>query len=104
MPNFHYQAGRRQEYVVKRKYERAGYWCVRAAGSKGSWDIVALGDTAENRYDVRLIQVKRVKDTAAAKRMIAEFKRTRFSLHPHLYQYVLEIYVTTTREHLTVEL
>jgi hypothetical protein len=98
MPNLHYQAGRRQEYVVKRKYERGGAWTMRAAGSKGEWDIIAL---RRDTPDVCLIQVKRVKLPAEAKRMIAAFRK--HPPDPEPYRRILEIYITTTRETLTTE-
>jgi Holliday junction resolvase-like predicted endonuclease len=45
--------GRRQEWRSIAYLERAGYRCVRAAGSLGAWDIIAIGTA-----DVLLIQVK----------------------------------------------
>ena len=97
MPNYNYQSGRRTEYQVKRRYERAGFTCVRAAGSKGNWDIVAFG---EYPY-VKLIQVKRVKAQAEAKRLLRQFKATNPA--PKGFHRVMEVYVSKTREMLSSE-
>lgn len=45
--------GRRAEYKSIRLLEASGYRCVRAAGSKGAFDIVAVGSK-----DIILLQVK----------------------------------------------
>ena len=45
--------GRRLEHKTIRVLEAAGYRCTRAAGSKGVWDIVAIGPAG-----IRLVQVK----------------------------------------------
>ena len=37
-----YSDGRRLEYATKTSLETDGYWCTRAAGSKGLADILAL--------------------------------------------------------------
>jgi Holliday junction resolvase len=38
----HYARGRAHEYAVRDALEAEGFWCARAAGSKGKADIVAL--------------------------------------------------------------
>jgi len=45
--------GRRLEHRTIRLLEAAGYRCTRAAGSKGVWDIIAIGPCG-----VRLLQIK----------------------------------------------
>ena len=45
--------GRRLEHKTIRRLEAEGYDCTRAAASKGTWDIVAIGNEG-----IRLIQVK----------------------------------------------
>ena len=45
--------GTRLELKTIKRLEAEGYRCTRAAGSKGVWDIVAIGET-----DIRLVQVK----------------------------------------------
>lgn len=42
MANNNYKRGRRLEYSVKDNLERLGYVTVRAAGSKGPADIIAM--------------------------------------------------------------
>ena len=49
-----YEGGRAFEYEVRRALEADGYWCIRAAGSKGKVDIVAVKDG-----QVLMVQVKR---------------------------------------------
>lgn len=53
MGNSKYTSGRNKEYQTKQVLEKEGYIVLRSAGSKGVFDIVAIGDTV-----VRLIQVK----------------------------------------------
>lgn len=48
-----YANGRSHEYLVRDDLEAAGYWCIRAAGSKGKADLVAL-----RLGEVLLVQVK----------------------------------------------
>ena len=48
-----YSRGRNHEYAVRDALETDGYWCVRAAGSKGKADLVAL-----KPGEVVLVQVK----------------------------------------------
>lgn len=49
----HYQRGRSAEYRVIKRLEDVGYVCVRAAGSKGLFDVVAIGSK-----DIKLITVR----------------------------------------------
>ncbi|RLJ06867.1 MAG: hypothetical protein DRP12_03320 [Candidatus Aenigmatarchaeota archaeon] len=51
-----YSRGTRRERIAKEILERSGYEVVRAAGSHGRYDLVAIGEE-----DIRLIQVKSVK-------------------------------------------
>jgi Holliday junction resolvase len=48
-----YRRGRAREYASMRLLEAAGYWCVRAAGSHGPVDIVAVSSLG-----ARFIQTK----------------------------------------------
>ena len=93
MPNFQHLAGGRLKYLVRRRYERAGFVCLQTDGR--SWDIVALGDYP----DVRLIQVKRVADKATARRLIRQFKAR--PPKPDGYHRIMEVYVSDTRERLS---
>jgi Holliday junction resolvase len=54
MPNRNYQRGRAFEYRVKRYLEAEGYFVVRAAGSKGCADLVAI----RKGYAPELVQCK----------------------------------------------
>jgi len=63
MPNRNYQRGRAREYRVMKALEKASYHCVRAAGSKGLFDIVAIC-----KEGIRLIQVKLNKGPTAEER------------------------------------
>lgn len=53
MPNRHYIAGRAFEYRVIRDLQERGFWCIRAAGSKGAVDILALA-----KGQILLVQAK----------------------------------------------
>jgi Holliday junction resolvase len=50
-----YIKGRRYEYLIKNKLEKEGYIVIRASGSHGKWDIVAIHPLLK---EIRLIQVK----------------------------------------------
>jgi Holliday junction resolvase len=50
-----YLKGRRYEYLVKDKLEKEGYIVIRASGSHGKWDLVAVHPVLK---DIRLIQIK----------------------------------------------
>jgi Holliday junction resolvase len=53
MPNANYKKGRRAEYKAIEFLEEKGFQTIRAAGSKGIWDIFAWKMT-----DLVFIQVK----------------------------------------------
>ena len=53
MPNTNYRKGARLERLARLELERQGYVVIRAAGSKGACDLVAL-----NQHEILLIQVK----------------------------------------------
>jgi hypothetical protein len=53
MPNSNYRKGRRMEYAAKKILEAGGYTVIRAAGSHGPFDLVAVDWSG-----VILIQVK----------------------------------------------
>lgn len=54
MSNSKYQHGRQAEHRAIQALTKQGYECMRAAGSKGAWDILAWKDN----MPVRHIQVK----------------------------------------------
>ena len=53
MPNVNYVQGRSREYRTMKLLEAAGYECIRAAGSHGTWDVVGV-----NNSSIVLVQVK----------------------------------------------
>lgn len=87
----------RRGYLAERKavaeLEREGYRAFRVAGSKGPFDVVALGET------VRLIQVKRVKP-GKEKDALAEAKRE-IALLPG--EFAREVWVWVDRRGFTKE-
>lgn len=52
-----YAAGRRKEWEAKKYYEKRGYDCTRAAGSKGLRDLVCC-----DRGGCKYVQVKYTRD------------------------------------------
>lgn len=61
--------GRRLEHKSIKIYRAEGFWCIRAAGSKGAWDFVAVKGNA-----FHLVQVK--SGDWPSKAEIREMKRT----------------------------
>jgi len=53
-----YHIGARAEYKLKHELEKHGWHVIRAAGSHGKWDLVAVRKVG-GRVDIALIQVKR---------------------------------------------
>jgi Holliday junction resolvase len=66
-----YHTGARAEYRLKHELEKKGWHVIRAAGSHGKWDLVAVRKR-NGRVDVLLIQVKR---RQPPKKPIATFYR-----------------------------
>ncbi len=65
-----YSKGRKREYDVMDILKKAGYQCLRTAGSHGMWDVIAIGPS-----NIRLIQVKLNRTpTPAERRAIEEFR------------------------------
>ena len=100
-PNFHYIAGRRREYQVKRDLERAGHYVLRSAGSRGHFDLVAIN--LENGK-VTLVQCKNLQDKAAAKRIMAAFEKNPPLPKSDKYTQLMNVYVTKGREKFEVEI
>lgn len=69
MPNRNYIAGRSFEYKTKRLLEEGGYLVIRAAGSHGPYDLMAI----HPGEPVRCIQVKRVQKEGAMKRLFFDW-------------------------------
>lgn len=70
MPNKNYITGRAYEYKAKKLLEEEGYTVIRAAGSHGPWDLMAVrGDDK-----VRCIQIKRTKTANGVKQLFGKFQ------------------------------
>lgn len=77
MPNANYQKGRRFEYERLKHYrEVMGHDVIRASGSHGNWDLVAID---AKHAIVTLIQCKVCSEMATAKRLLNQFRE-----HPPL--------------------
>jgi len=50
-----YIKGRHYEYLMKKKLEKEGYKVIRAAGSHGEWDLVAIHPILR---EIKLLQIK----------------------------------------------
>lgn len=73
MPNAKYRAGRAAEYRAKRSLLATGYHTViRAAGSKGPFDLIAL-----SKGSLALVQVKRGRAISKSERAALVALKTR---------------------------
>ena len=61
MPNPSYVKGREFEYTVKRMLEKLGFYVVRAYGSAGTFDLVAVPPQTGKEMFPMLIQCKSIK-------------------------------------------
>jgi Holliday junction resolvase len=75
MPNRNYQRGRAFEYKVKKHYESLGWFVVRAAGSKGPADLLAVPGWDDPAIGVMTIQCKTRRPTEADKTKLREFSK-----------------------------
>ena len=69
MANRKYEQGTRFEREVIKDYEAMGWHCIRASGSHGAFDVVAIHS---DNY-IHLIQCKVTKDEKLADRMLVNF-------------------------------
>lgn len=97
MPNLNYRAGRRLEYGRKKHWQKRGYGVIRASGSHGDYDLVGIHRENPD-YPVELIQCKRVKDIASARRLIEKFKANPPYLPSPHYHQVMEVQVKGSKE------
>lgn len=89
MPNKNYVAGRNFEYARKKVWESKGYVVIRASGSHGPYDLIAI----KVREPVALIQCKRVRHEKDAYKIIRKFiKNPPLSTFGHYIQ-VIEVHV-----------
>ena len=68
-----YAKGRRQEWNLKKALEADGWTVIRAAGSKGPYDLVAFPRSDFGNQRVIALQVKATNDPGAAKRLLIDF-------------------------------
>ena len=71
VPNKNYLRGRAVEYKAKQELEAKGYTVIRASGSHGPWDLIAVKEGT--RDPVRCIQLKRTKSDRGVKQLKAKF-------------------------------
>lgn len=70
-----YARGRRKEWKVRDLFIEQGYYVVRAAGSLGYIDLIALGTSNSLFVQTICIQVKSNKFTKAEKAKMKEFRK-----------------------------
>lgn len=76
MPNANYQRGRRLEWEVKRDLEAEGFLVMRASGSHGLFDLIAIKEHEDLTVDVRLIQCKVTKNKKTITKLLKDFEST----------------------------
>jgi hypothetical protein len=69
--NANYLRGRRAEYAAKKILESWGYTVIRAAGSKGPYDLVGID---EGIQEVRALQIKATSSPEAARALLKAFR------------------------------
>lgn len=92
MPNANYRRGRYFEYSRKHFYEEQKYIVIRAAGSHGRWDLIAIRDGDKPL----LIQCKVVQTEKQAEHEIAEFVRGALKDGP--YHEIIDVYVRDKKD------
>lgn len=97
MPNKNYLAGVRWERKVKAQREADGYICLRASGSHGAFDIIAM-PPAGTGGNVLAVQCKVVAKDSTAKLLAKDWGNA-----PSLTNQteMLEIYVRSTKTQVT---
>lgn len=73
MPNPNYQRGRRLEWEVKKDLESEGFIVMRASGSHGIFDLIALKEFEDLTCHVRLIQCKVTKNKKTIPKLLKDF-------------------------------
>lgn len=66
-----YDTGRRIEYKAKKELEKEGYFVMRSAGSKGTFDLAAFNFKSNS---TRLIQIKSINRSLSDKMFEKEIK------------------------------
>ena len=86
MANRRYEAGRRFEWKVRDRLRAAGFTVLRTAGSKGPVDLIAVRERTmvlgveETPGEIRFVQCKNRKPTAAERRAATAFARVLFGV------------------------
>jgi hypothetical protein len=93
MPNRNYESGRRFEYKIANELRADGHMILRTAGSHGAFDLVAISPEGE----VGLIQCKRCKTDAEAKRLTKAFKENPPLPRNGHYEQEIIVYVSDER-------
>lgn len=71
MPNSNYNRGRAYEYRAKKELEAQGYSVIRAAGSHGPFDLIAVPRTPG--WLVRCVQIKVTKVESSIPLLVRKF-------------------------------
>ena len=71
MSNRNYSRGRAYEYKAKKELEAEGYQVIRAAGSHGPWDLIAVPRDVSK--PVRCVQIKVTKVEKAIALLVRNF-------------------------------
>ena len=89
--NRNYLRSRARELSLKHELERDGYFVIRAAGSKGVADLLAVKPSSCNyasHFDVRFIQVKvseKIKESKES--MVADFSTCNFPFNVEFFYF-----------------
>lgn len=97
MANKNYIRGRNFEYKRKKELTADKYHVIRAAGSHGMFDLVAIPSDSHRRHII-LIQCKVVETEAEAKRMLEEWKKSPPLKVNTSYDQELDVWVSSTRQ------
>lgn len=73
MPNKNYESGRRYEYALAKELRAARWDVIRASGSHGKFDLIAVSQ--DKPHTVMLIQCKVTASETVAKKLCADFRR-----------------------------
>lgn len=74
MPNNRYINSARRELEIKKHFEDLGWYAIRASGSHGVADVIAIRPviTTDNLFEVKFIQVKTSQNIEEKKVVIKE--------------------------------
>jgi hypothetical protein len=98
MPNRNYTRGRRLEWQVKKDLEKSGYSVIRASGSHGFADLIAV-----SHGWIRFIQCKISKDKKVLTSLLKKLKNSS-PIHSQFYSCGCDDYCMHDSMEVTVEL